>query len=375
MKRILIFSTAYNPFIGGAEVAVKEITSRLPGYEFVMLTARLDVKLPIVEKIGNIEVRRIGKGDKWDKLRLILQGPKAAQQLKKFDAVWSIMASYAGFAALRFKKQNQSVPFLLTLQEGDSRAHIYSRVWFVWPWFVQIFKRADRIQAISTYLAKWAKSLGVKCPVEVVPNGVEVGKFITSSSAREVGLTRTVITVSRLVKKNAVSDLIQAMKFLPEDIHLQIAGTGELEPQLRRLTQAFGLEKRVHFLGNISQQDLPKYLWKSDVFCRPSLSEGLGISFLEAMAASVPIVATPVGGIPDFLIDGETGLFCKVGDPADIAKQIKRLLDDQSLANKIRMNGQKLVSEKYSWDKIAGQIQTIFHNLSESSPNLSKSLL
>ena len=380
-KRILIFSTAYFPFVGGAEVAVKEITNRIfpaslvsGGFEFIMITAKLDPKLSEVEKIGNIEIHRIGKGNHWDKYRLIAQGAQYASNLGHFDAVWSIMASYAGFAALTYKKR-KNTPFLLTLQEGDSRWQIYKHVWWCWPYFKQIFKKADRIQAISNYFANWARNLGAKCPVEVVPNGVDVDKFgdirdkryeIRDSIRQKFNISkndRIIITVSRLVKKNGVSDLIKAMKFLDSDTQLLIVGDGELKNRLVLLVNRLGLVDRVHFLGNVNHEKLPEYLQASDVFCRPSLNEGLGNSFLEAMAAGVPVVGTKVGGIPDFLKDNETGLFCKVGDPKNISENIKKLLEDISLKEKLVLNGRKLVEERYGWDLITQKMQGIFNNL------------
>jgi glycosyltransferase involved in cell wall biosynthesis len=93
----------------------------------------------------------------------------------------------------------------------------------------------------------------------------------------------------------------------------------------------------------------------SDVFVRPSLSEGLGNAFLEAMAASIPVIGTPVGGIPDFLKDEETGLFCEVGNPEDIAQKIEKLVFDDSLRKRIIENGLELVKEKYDWGFIAAQ--------------------
>jgi len=369
-KRILIFSTAYKPFIGGAEVAVREITDRIPEIEFVMITAKLDAKLTRVEKIGNIEVHRLGKGGHWDKYRLISQGARYAQKLGHFDVVWGIMASYAGFASLRYKKR-ENRPFLLTLQEGDSRWDIYRHVWFIWPYFKQIFKRADRIQAISNYLADWAKNMGAKCPIEVVPNGVNLDKFrisnfefqnnFKSKIFNDLNISedaKLIVTVSRLVKKNGVEDLIEAMEFLSEDVQLLVVGGGQLEQKLKKIAN-----DGVHFLGDVSHDELPHYLGASDVFCRPSLSEGLGNAFLEAMACGVPVVGTKVGGILDFLKDNETGLFCKVGNPEDIAEKIKKIVNDESLRGKLVENGSKLVQEKYSWDLIARQMQNIFNNL------------
>lgn len=380
-KRILIFSTAYLPLIGGAEIAVKEITNRLGGqYEFVLFTARLKKELPPIEKIGAVTVHRIGKGDAWDKFRLVKNGHKEAKALGPFNAVWSIMASYGGLAALRFKKKNKDVPFLLTLQEGDSRARIYSRVWWCWPYFTQIFKKANRIQAISNYLAAWAKDLGAICPVEVVPNGVDLGQFkMFTADSREKcqmnlrtklglsGASKIIISVSRLAAKNGLVSLIEALVFLPNS-HLVLAGDGALKERLIGLVKKLKVDGRVHFLGDVSHTELPRYLWGSSVFCRPSVSEGLGTAFLEAMAARVPVVATSVGGIPDFLIDGQTGWFCKINNSRSIAEKISYVLDEQraeSVKKVVERAGQ-MVDERYSWNTVAGSMRKVFNTLCAS---------
>ena len=108
---------------------------------------------------------------------------------------------------------------------------------------------------------------------------------------------------------------------------------------------------------------MPAYLWMSDIFIRPSLSEGMGNSFIEAMAAGVPIIGTRVGGIPDFLVDGETGLFCEVRDSQSIADKINILLSDEALRQSLIANGRKIVSEKYNWDGIAGRMKGIIGRL------------
>lgn len=358
--RVLIFSTAYLPLIGGAELAVKEIADRLPDIEFVMITSRLRGDLAEHEKIGNVSVHRIGKGNALDKFRLIWHGWVKAQSLGVFNVVWAIMASHGGFAALRYKKRNRSVPFLLTLQEGDSKWHIYKHVWWCWPYFKQIFKTADRIQAISNYLARWSKEMGAVCPVDVVPNGVVIRAGKKSDEVKRV------ITVSRLVEKNGLENLIKAIKEVnrsyPQPVVLKIIGDGELENKLRKLAKSLGLDDCVAiFEGSLPNQEVYQRLSQADVFVRSSLSEGLGTAFLEAMAMGVPIIGTRVGGIPDFLTDGETGLFCD-NDPMDIAKKIKMILDDSTLAERLRTNAQKLISEKYTWDIVARQMNKVFES-------------
>ncbi|MFH0852579.1 MAG: glycosyltransferase family 4 protein [bacterium] len=386
--RILIFSTAYFPFVGGAEVAVKEITDRLPsppagGFQFDMITARLDRKLPKEERVGNVNVFRIGIGvAKFDKYWLSFFGGRLAQKMherNKYDAIWSVMASYGGFAALSFKNRNKEIPFLLTLQEGDDPEYIRKRVGMAQGRFRQIFVQADRIQCISRFLVDWAGEMGAKCPIEIVPNGVDIEKFKMQSEKfkidelkQKLGIRdgeKVVITTSRLVKKNAVGDIIDAMQYLPENIKFLILGTGELEESLKSKVKSLKLQDRVLFLGNVSNDKVPEYLAISDVFVRPALSEGLGNSFLEAMAAGVPIIGTAVGGIPDFLKDPSTsleqatGLFCEVKNPESIAEKVKMILENNELRQKLIVNAKKLVEEKYDWNLITEEIKNIFNQI------------
>ena len=108
---------------------------------------------------------------------------------------------------------------------------------------------------------------------------------------------------------------------------------------------------------------MPPYLHISDIFVRPSLSEGLGNSFLEAMAAGIPVIATPVGGIPDFLVDGETGLFCEVNNPHSIAQKVEKLIKDRESRDYIIKNAREMVLQKYSWERVAGEMREVLTGL------------
>lgn len=371
-KRILIFSTAYFPLVGGAEIAVKEITKRMPDCEFVLITAKIKKELPALEKIDQVTVYRIGTGNFFDKIRLIFQGVKKAEALGKFDVVWSIMASYGGFAGKRYKNKHPQTTFVLSLQEGDNRWHIYSRVWWCWLSFKQIFKRADKIQAISNHLGKWAKKMGATAEIKIIPNGVDGNLFkkpdnfsanVKEQNKNYLGLKnedKIIFTASRLTAKNGLADLIASLVFLPDNYKLLIAGSGELLKKLTEIVKDLKLNKRVIFLGAVPHEDLPGLLWLSDVFCRPSLSEGLGNSFLEAMTAGVPIIGTKVGGIPDFLLDGETGLFGEKKNPRDLADKIQKIINDLELRNKIIVNARNLIDKKYTWEIVTKQLKELF---------------
>lgn len=366
MKRILIFSTAYEPFVGGAEIAVREVTNRIPDVEFHMITLDLDGAQKPFEKIGNVSVHRIGKRGRFSKLLFPFRATSLAEDLhteKKFDATWSIMASYSGFAALFFKKGHPEVPFFLTLQEGDPIGYIKRKVWFVYPWFKQIFRLADRIQVISNYLADFARSMGAKATIRVIPNGVDIPLFtreypgekvedMKKALGKRVGDT-FLVTTSRLVYKNGLSTAIRSLRLLPESVRFIVLGTGPLKEKLRAKAEKVGVSSRVQFLGHVAYADIPLYLKASDIFVRPAISEGMGNSFVEAMAAGLPVIATPVGGIPDFLRDGETGLFCGVHNPESVADDIRTLMEDVPLRNKLIENGRKLARERHDWDNIA----------------------
>lgn len=367
--KILIFSVAYLPFVGGAEIAVKEITDRIKNIEFHMITVNLDGKQRKEEKVGNVYVYRVCSGN-FGKFLFPFIGVWKAVSLHRvhhFSATWSIMANYAGFAALFFKYLKPKLPFILTLQEGDPIGYIKKQIWFVYPLFTQIFRKANRIQSISHYLEDFAKSMGAKAPIMVIPNGVNVSLFSQEYPAQVLENLKMrlgkrpgdifLVTASRLVTKNGIGDVVNALPFLSTNIKFLIIGLGPLAYEIKNLADKLGVLDRVIFTGFIDHNELPKYLKISDIFIRPSLSEGMGNSFIEAMASGIPVIATQVGGIPDFLLEGETGLYCGVQNPQSVAEQVMRLVDTPELAKVVIKNAKKLVIERYEWDLVANNME------------------
>ncbi len=379
-KRVLIFSFVYYPrFIGGAEIAIKEITDRISDIEFDLICLRLNNKLPKVEKVGNVTVYRIGWTASTDAspdslpwylhiakyMYPFLACAKATNlHLKNpYNALWSMMANYSGFAALFFKVIHMHVPFILSLQEGDPFDYIKQRTRFVAPIFKRIFTYADHIQTISTYLASFAKDMGATCPITVIPNGVDIKHFTQNYAdgfleklAGTLGKKEGdvfLVTTSRLVVKNAVSDIISALTYLPKNVKLLVIGTGYELNKLQNQVRQHALEARVQFLGFIPHTDMPAYLNISDVFIRPSISEGFGNSFIEAMACRLPVIATAVGGITDFLVDRETGIVCEVNNPQSIALGVETYMREPELQARIVNNAYSMVLQRYDWQLVS----------------------
>ncbi|MDE1919750.1 MAG: glycosyltransferase family 4 protein [Patescibacteria group bacterium] len=387
MKRVLVFSLAYLPHTGGAEVALKEITDRIPGIEFHVVTLNFGGESR-EEKIGSVLVHRVGNGASYlAKILFPLRAARVARRLHRahqFDALWAMM-SYMLFPIMLLRFSGVRTPYLLTLQEGDSWQHMFSR-WFILPLRPLLsagFRHASEVQAISTYLAQWAKKMGYPGRVEVVPNGCDTTRFATRFPAEDrrafwsekhIDSAGTIlITTSRLVRKNAVDVVIRALALLPSDVQFVILGEGEERSSLAKLVNDLGVSKRAHFLGSIPNLETVQYLHASDIFVRPSRSEGMGNSFIEAMAAGLPVIATQEGGIADFLFDAKrnpdketTGWAVDVDSPEQIAAAVKEILSNPERAARVKENAKKLVAENYDWNLIARRMKALFDRLLEN---------
>lgn len=396
MKRVLIFSMGYFPrLVGGAEVAIKEVTDRIPSgeIEFHMVTLRLDANLPRIEKIGNVLVHRIGWGKRGatvndfrgfflalNKIWFQLAAAGKALFLHRtyhYDAMWAVMAHSSGVPAALFKMFHPRVKYVLTLQEGDPPEYIEKKMRLAGPLFKRAFTNADILTAISVFLGTWGKRMGFRGEPIIIPNGVDVKLFSREIPNGELSAFKQkldkkegdifLITVSRLVKKNAVDDIVRALAFLPAQINLLVAGTGPDEEMLRGLAEELKVSDRVRFLGEIAYKEIPKYLRISDIFVRPSRSEGMGNAFIEAFAAGIPVIGTQEGGIADFLFDPDknhdkspTGLAVSPDSPKEIARQVERVLANRDLWAVLTTNARDKAFQGYDWTEITQKIKALF---------------
>ena len=278
------------------------------------------------------------------------------------------MATFAsGSAYIANIFSRTKVPIVLTLQEGDSEKHLGER----WLGLINIswrlaLKRTTIVTAISSYLALRAKRFGFKGEPHIVPNGVELDRFLFQSN--ENRQFKNLVTTSRLVHKNGIDLVIRALSFLPADIIFNIYGIGEEENNLKKLAKHLGVADRVIFKGFVEQKYLATHLAQQhagDIFIRASRSEGLGNSFLEAMAVGLPVIAPLVGGIKDFLVDKETGFVIEPESPESIAKVVKYMLDEshQFEVLKVVENARSMVEDKFNWDNIANNFKVLFKQM------------
>lgn len=382
MKRILIFSLAYYPnFVSGAEVAIKEITDRInpSDIEFHMITLLFDRDAPREEKIGNVHVHRVGFGGAYlSKILFIPLAALTARSLDRalhLDAVWSMM-TYMLLPAVLARMLGVRAPRMLTLQDGDPYEKVFER-WFIWPIAPLLdygFRTTSIVQTISVFLAQWPKKRGYSGPIELIYNGANPRDIKDAVSLAEVEEMKKklgkkpgdifLVNTSRLVHQKAFDDIIRALTKLPQNIKLLAVGSGSDEAYLKKLATDLGVADRVIFTGQVDRGAVTLYRRASDIFVAPSRSEGLGNAFISALASRLPLVATQVGGMADYVFDEThnpdkepTAWVIDPNSPDQIVRKVKEVIANPEKVKQISAHARTMVEENYDWDIITKQMR------------------
>lgn len=226
----------------------------------------------------------------------------------------------------------------------------------------------DRVTAVSANVRDYCiEHIGLPAEkVLVIYNGVELPEEPPAScreARAELGLpldNAVIGTVSRLDAVKGVGVLIQAFSQV-EGAYLAVIGDGTECAKLKEATNCLGLADRVRWAGH--RRNVPQLLPAFDIFVQPSLHEGLPNTVLEAMAAGLPVVATAVGGTPEAVVDGETGLLVPSRDPDALARAIIQLLGDRDLRRKMGQAGRDRVAEFFSVERMVEETERLYEQL------------
>ena len=244
-------------------------------------------------------------------------------------------------------------------------------------------RRADSCTVNSRAMRRELQQIAGVDPV-VIPMGVDVARFAYCAPELrhpEHGDSQgpRILFVGRLVEKKGVKYLIQAMPRVLSDrpgAKLTIVGDGPDLAELRSLVDQLQLTPWVTFAGAVPNEKLGEYYRNNDIFVAPSIldragdTEALGVVILEAAASGTPIVATNVGGIPDIISDGVTGLLAEEANPDQLAAAILRIASDPKLGQRLALNARRLVEQEFSWDSVIDRFDTLISGiLSPGAPN------
>lgn len=250
-------------------------------------------------------------------------------------------------------------PLVLTVHGSDLNS-----LGFLKPFYTFLLRKIDRTVCVSRSLKEGVIGLGISpSKVSVVPNGVELSDEKISESRTE---RFNLLWVGRMVVEKGLFDLLEGMKRIVREIPsatLTLVGEGPLRQELEKTALSLDLQDHIIFTGVRPHKDIKEFLRASTLFVLPSLSEGLPIVLLEAMAQERAVVATRVGGIPEVIQDGKTGLLIPPKSPDSLAMAVIRLLRDEKLRMDIGMEGRKRIEIDFSWGKRSEEMARVYDSL------------
>jgi glycosyltransferase involved in cell wall biosynthesis len=285
-------------------------------------------------------------------------------------AHWSLPQGLTGIICKHISK----IPCVTTLHGSD----IYGLRYPGLKWLnAKVIKHSDACTANSSETARMAQHISMKDDIAVVPMGVNP-RFLSAARGRNAQQTgseageKRILYAGRLIDLKGVDYLIRALPAVLKkfsETKLVVVGAGPMKDDLMNLSARLSLSDKVIYIDKVPQEKLLEFYTSANLFVLPSIvnekgeTEGLGVVLLEAMACGLPVVGSDVGGIPDIIKDGETGLLARQKEPDSLAEKITRIFSDAPLRRKLVENGYQMVEKKFSWDTISEKFIEIYQEV------------
>lgn len=365
--------------VGGVPDHVLTLTRGLiGGHDVTLICGAIDPRHAAALAAMGVEVVMAPFSRLPDPLR-DLRAVRALRALmieRRFDIIHTHMskAALAGVVAARLVRPSAARPLVV------NTAHNLGSIALSHPLLRRAFRIYDRmllgnscdaVIVVSERLRAQALALGLVPPHRLfaIPNGIALERFApdqAQSAAQRAALNVSpgqtlIVTVARLVWFKGLDVLIDALALLAPrqpGARLAIVGAGPLRADLERRAQALGVGDRVTFTGE--RRDVPQLLAAADVFALTSVSEGMPISILEAMASGLPVAATDVGGVGELVQDGETGLLTRPRDPAAFAAALESLSADPALRERMGARGRARAEAEFTGSAMTDRTAALY---------------
>jgi glycosyltransferase involved in cell wall biosynthesis len=232
-----------------------------------------------------------------------------------------------------------------------------------------IFRNATRIICLTRSDAYEAMKYGAeRLKISIVPNAIDLNLFKPSN---EKSIEPLFVWVGRVVPEKGLHYLVKAIKVVVrdyKDAKFILIGDGPMLPLIKKMVEKLGLNEYVRFAGFMDSKSVSHILSKATGFVFPSLKEGMPKAVLEAMACGIPIIASGISGIDEFVTNGYDGLLVPPEDHQMLGEAIMNVINDSSLAAKLGANARKTVETGHNWDAILGALDSVYkealrHNL------------
>jgi glycosyltransferase involved in cell wall biosynthesis len=269
----------------------------------------------------------------------------------------------AGALALLLKWKRQ-LPYIVGLRGSDVPGYDirYKKLYpLLYVPLQTIWGHASAITSNSYELRNLALGFRPQDHIEVIPNGVDLGRFQTTQLSDKTETdTFTILCVARLVERKGIADLIASIKYIRqkhENFKFVFVGQGDKESDLRARVEREGVSKWVEFRGVVLHFDVPAVYNEADMFILPSLNEGMSNAVLEAMASGLPIITTYTGGTAEMLRGN--GIVIPMRSPDAIANAILEIMDDFRL-RKTMGERSRHIAEGLTWRRVADDYLNLY---------------
>lgn len=223
--------------------------------------------------------------------------------------------------------------------------------------------------SISKQMTKELTSLGIpKNKIAYLPNSINTNMFKPKKQKED----NLLLFVGRISQGKGLHILIKSLQNLKEPTRLAIIGPPDWDTNYyQNILKMIEKEKRkgkheIKYLGAMDQTEIVGWYQKASLFILPSFIEGFPVTILEALACETPVIATPVGGVPEIIRNYETGILVPLNDPKTLAEAIQYLLENKDVRLKMGREGRKHVVKEYSLENVTKNLCTIYRQLSET---------
>ena len=373
MRRTLIITNDFPPRQGGIQSFVHELALRLDPDDLTVYAPKWDGAAEF-DADQPFEVVR-------HPTSLMIGGPgvtrRAAELVRSRGAEVVIFGAAAPLGLITPALRRAGIGKAIAITHGHEAG------WAALPVARNLLRRIGERTDVVTYLGEYfrvrlarALTLAAAARLTQLHPGVDAAVFRPDPAARAairarygLGDRPVVVCVSRLVRRKGQDTLLRAWPAVVSqipDAALLIVGAGPYGADLRQLAQRSGLTSSVHFTGPVPQAELPAHYAAGDVFSMPCRTrrggldvEGLGIVYLEASAAGLPVVGGDSGGAPDAILEGETGYVVGGRDVAALSTRLTALLSDPPVARAMGEKGRAWVERDWSWDQTATRLRAL----------------
>lgn len=223
------------------------------------------------------------------------------------------------------------------------------------------------IITISQFSKKKMLAKGVQRTIHVIPIGVDTDKFLPLpylSRKKELRKENILITVAQLSKRKGIDILIKSILYLKKkNVIVKIIGSpGDASDELKILVRNLNMGGKIIFLGQISDRGMIECYNNADIFVLPTKwkTEGFGLVSLEAMACGIPVIASRIGGIPEVVKKGISGILVSPKNPQQLAEAINSLLQNKQELTKIGKSARNWAISQFSWKRVAGATNELY---------------